>query len=137
MDESEYALGRILQFLRDDGVSFLPIGTSDNFEVGPESTRPFRYRPVLTIPGDLLIEYLKDMGENFRDEADPFSEALSMTEIHLVEYLRTDHGSGSNATTAIGFRKGSNGEVELFVEKDCPRLEESADPEEGELRWGS
>ncbi|SDH55761.1 hypothetical protein SAMN05192558_111110 [Actinokineospora alba] len=91
------------------------IRDTDDYVVRGRSRRAFWYEPVLTLPAELLAEYLDKMSEQYG-----MPEALSLTKIHAVEYLTTDHGEGLNATTALGFRRTKSGEVEFFLDQDPP-----------------
>ncbi|GAA0946915.1 hypothetical protein GCM10009559_45640 [Pseudonocardia zijingensis] len=44
---------------------------------------------------------------------------MSLTRIHLVEELTTDHGDGLNYVSALGYRR-KRGKVEFFVEREVP-----------------
>ncbi len=108
----------IFEFLEREGLSFERLGPGEDYRVGSSARRMFRHEPVFTVPTDLLAEYLLAMSERCRDQPDPLREALSLTKIHAMEYLTTDHGAGFNATTALGFRRTGRGDVEFFVEQD-------------------
>lgn len=125
----------IISHLGRDGLELIPTGSGDDYTVVYRSRRAFLYEPVFTLPADLLSEYLVTMSERYRDQPDPVLEALSLTQIHAMEYLTTDHGDGLNATRALGFRRTARGDVEFFVDQDVPdvgRPEPSAD-----LEWGA
>jgi hypothetical protein len=127
------ARAELLRFLLWQGFTVEPIGTSENLRVG-SSDDSFEHRPVFVLPGDLLWEYLRDMSDSYRDEPDPLGEALSMTGIHAVEFLTTDHGDGRNALRALGFRRDPTGRVEFFEEKDLPERPHLSGPP-GDLGW--
>ncbi|MFC0437452.1 hypothetical protein [Kutzneria buriramensis] len=102
---------------RSEGLVFTPGRRSDQFIVSSNSGGGFLYEPVLTVAEDLLEEYLRDYSQDLLDHPDPMADALSMTEIHMAEYLGTDHGDGLNATVALGFRRVRRGKVEFFLEQ--------------------
>lgn len=132
---SESVVAEVVSFLEEDGIVLHRTGSPSEFAVGSESERKFWHRPVLTIPGDLLAEYLVDVSRQYADSADPGREALSVTGIHLMEHLGTDHGSGANATTALGFRRNGSGRVELFVEKELPKVERPEGADGDVFEW--
>jgi hypothetical protein len=92
------------------------------------------HRPVLDLPADLLWDYLVEMSASCRHASDPLREALSLTKIHTLEYLTTDHGDGRNAVRALGFRRSRRGGVEFFVDKDAPEPPRGRAPQD-ELEW--
>jgi hypothetical protein len=123
----------IISYLERQGLALIPTGSENDYRVVGRTRRAFYYEPVFTLPVALLSEYLNAMSEDYRDQPDPLREALSLTKIHAMEYLTTDHGDGLNATTALGFRRTENGDVEFFLEQDVPPVphrEPSPD-----LRW--
>ncbi|WP_219413096.1 hypothetical protein [Pseudonocardia nigra] len=114
----------IISYLEREGLALIPTGSGDDYRVVDPSRRAFLHgEPVFTLPADLLSEYLVEMSERYRDQPDPLGEALSLTRIHAMEYLTTDHGDGLNATMALGFRRTTRGDVEFFVEQDIPSAE--------------
>jgi hypothetical protein len=126
--------GGIVAALEREGLELVPTGSGDDFRVVDRGRRAFLHGPpVFTLPADLLAEYLQDMSTRCQDQPDPLGEALSLTQIHVVEYLTTDHGDGLNATTALGFRRTSRGDVEFFLEQDVPPLGQVAPSPD--LRW--
>lgn len=126
----------IISYLEREGLELVPSGPgADDYAVVDRSRRAFLYQPVFTLPADLLSEYLRTMSRSYLDQPDPLREALSLTQIHAVEYLTTDHGNGRNATRALGFRRTARGDVEFFVDQDVPGVEQ---PEpSGDLGWGA
>lgn len=117
MGEAADQRAEILEYLAREGLTF-ECRSADTYRVGPPHM--FRSAPHFTVPPDLLDEYLRTMSKRYGDQPDPFREALSLTKIHAMEYLTTDHGGGRNATTALGFRRARSGEVEFFVEQGEP-----------------
>jgi hypothetical protein len=81
----------------------------------------------------LFQEYLQDMSRRMSDEQNPFDEALSLTRIHLVEELATDHGDGLNYVRVLGYRR-KRGKVEFFVEQEIPQPGSRTRPPE-DLEW--
>jgi hypothetical protein len=81
----------------------------------------------------LFQEYLQDMSRRMSDEQNPFDEALSLTRIHLVEELATDHGDGLNYVRALGYRR-KRGKVEFFVEQEIQQPGSRTRPPE-DLEW--
>lgn len=121
MSESIDYRNEIIAFLEKEGLVLTPLASGDEYAVHGRTRRAFFHRPVFTLPADLLAEYLQKMSEKYADQQDPLLEALSLTRIHAMEYLTTDHGGGLNATTALGFRRTDRGDVEFFVDQDRPK----------------
>jgi hypothetical protein len=126
--------GEIIAYLEREGLALIPTGSGDDYRVVGRTRRAFLYEPVFTLPSDLLSEYLIAMSERYRDQPDPLREALSLTKIHAMEYLTTDHGDGLNATVALGFRRTERGDVEFFLEQNVPPV--SYQEPSPYLRWG-
>ena len=126
-------VAEILRGLRRQGLTVEPTGSGDDYAVRSKGADIFAYRPVLTLPAALLSEYLAQMARDIHDAPDPSAEALSLTTIHLVEELETDHHEGRNYVRALGFRRGNGGRVEMFVDQDLPDL--PARRPDPDLRW--
>lgn len=109
----------IVGYLRESGFDVERAPVRDAFVVRSYRGTAFPLAPVLTIPPTLFREYLEDMGGRMRGEQDPLSEALSLTKIHLVEELATDHGDGLNYVRALGYQR-KRGKVEFFVDQEIP-----------------
>ncbi|WP_143174473.1 hypothetical protein [Streptoalloteichus hindustanus] len=90
-------------------------------------------RPSLSLPTDLLTEYL-DTVNRTPGATPPGCDALSLVEVHLEEELSTADSDGRNHTTAVGVRRGRNGEVEWFAHQEVPGEVQRADPGQN-LEW--
>lgn len=109
----------VVEHLRRDGFVLEAGLARDAFVVASHRGTPMPHAPELTIPPALFAEYLHGMARGMDDHPDPFTEALSLTRIHLVEALDTDHGDGLNHVSALGYRR-RRGRVEFFVETEPP-----------------
>jgi hypothetical protein len=109
----------IIVYLRESGFVVEPASSRDGFVVRSYRGTAFPLTPTLTIPPAVFQEYLQDMSERMSDEQNPFDEALSLTRIHLVEELATDHGDGLNYVRALGYRR-ERGKVKFFVDQEIP-----------------
>jgi hypothetical protein len=135
MSEQEDRRNAVISYLEKEGLALIRIGSGDDYRVVDRTRRSFLYEPIFTLPVDLLSEYLSKMSERYLNQPDPLLEALSLTQIHAMEYLTTDHGGGLNATRALGFRRTPRGDIEFFVDQDVPHVER---PEpSSDLRWES
>lgn len=123
----------ILRFLEREDLTFELTGSDDQLAVGSSSGPAFLHQSVFTVPPDLIAGYLVEMSKRFADEPDPMCEALALTKIHAMEYLTTDHGNGLNATTALGFRRNTRGQVEFYVGHN--KAEPVVPPEPDQLEW--
>lgn len=133
MTQSERDLvDEVLDGLRSEGFILEPTGDGDDYAVRSKGVDIFEYRPVLSLPAALLSEYLEQMSRDLRDDAQPLAEAVSLTTMHLVEELETDHHEGRNYVRALGFRR-RRGRVEMYVDQDLPDIPtREPDPD---LRW--
>jgi hypothetical protein len=125
-------VAEIVRSLRAQGFTVEPTGHGDEYVLGSDDGTLAR-RPLLSLPPDLLSEYLEQTGRNYRDAADPLAEALSLTMVHLIEELETDHHEGRNYVRALGLRRDPHGRVELFVEQDLPDVPRR--PFDADLEW--
>ena len=104
----------------------------DTLSIGAVSGA-FAFSPVVRLPADLLLDYLRQPSTYSWPVTDPEAEALSLLEIHLVEELTTDHGEGRNYVRTVGLQRGRGGRVALVTDKDVPPLSRRApDPN---LEW--
>ena len=126
-------VGTVLAHLRESGFVIEPAPVRDAFVVRAYGGTPFPLTPTLVIPPGLFREYLEGMGAQMSDEQDPFGEALSLTKVHLVEELATDHGDGLNYVRALGYRR-KRGKVEFFVDQDIPQ-QGGRHPSSPDLEW--
>jgi hypothetical protein len=108
----------IVAFLAEDGFVLTKQPGGDGYVVDPG--RGNVLGPVLTVPPALFREYLEAMSRTLEGQPDPFAEALSLTRIHLMEELGTDHGDGRNYVRALGYRRRRDGSVEFYVDKEIP-----------------
>lgn len=133
MDATD-AVKVILEWLQEEGLHFERVGDSDAYEPVAAARDRFVRFPVLSLPGEVLDEYVRTV------DAPGIATARHRAALHVVEMLTTDHGDGRNATVAIGFRRGADGRAEFFVERDLPGppdpvgepLEWTADGSEGQ-----
>jgi hypothetical protein len=123
----------VLAYLRESGFVIERAAARDTFVVRSYRGTGFPLAPTLTIPPAVFQEYLQDMSERRSDEQSPFDEALSLTRIHLVEELATDHGDGLNYVRALGYRR-KRGKVEFFVDQEIPQPG-SRYPSAQDLEW--
>jgi hypothetical protein len=110
----------IARYLERNGLEVERSRTGDTLAIRSSDPRAFAHEPTVRLPGRILQTYLENLGARLRDSADPAAEALSLTQINVLEELTTDHGGGTNHTRTVGFRRGRDGRPELFVEKDPP-----------------
>ncbi|MGI9003236.1 MAG: hypothetical protein ACR2GH_16530 [Pseudonocardia sp.] len=123
----------IFDHLSREGLLFDRVGSSDDYVLSAGARGRFIHVPVLTIPLELLDEYLSAASRMYDDRPDPALEALSMAVMHVGESLTSDHGDGMNATTALGFRRADDGSVEFYVHED--RLETSTGTGGDMMEW--
>jgi hypothetical protein len=123
----------IIGYMRESGFVVERASVRDTFVVRSYRGTGFPLTPVLTIPPAVFHEYLQDMSERMTDEQNPFDEALSLTRIHLVEELATDHGDGLNYVRALGYRR-KRGKAEFFVDQEIPHPG-SRHPSAEDLEW--
>jgi len=123
----------ILERLRDDQLSFVRLGATDEYVPDAAARARFLHRPVLTMAPDVLADYVQQLSRPYSDRPDALQEAVSMAALHVVESLTADHGDGRNTTTALGFRRTARGSVEFFVEDDRPSDDGAAEGEP--LEW--
>jgi hypothetical protein len=126
-------VGTMLAYLRESGFVIESAPVRDAFVVRTYRGTPFPLTPTLVIPPGLFREYLEDMSDRMSDERDPFGEAMSLTRIHLVEELSTDHGDGLNYVRALGYRR-RRGKVEFFVDQEIPQ-QGRRHPSSPDLEW--
>ena len=110
-------VAELVRNLAEEGLALARRGTGDDYEVRSTDDH-FAFRPVLTLPESLLVEYLEQLDVDGHLPLD----ALSLTTVHLVEELETDHYEGRNYVRALGFRRGRRGRVEMFVDQDLPDI---------------
>ena len=113
---ADEAVGALLRDLRREGFVLERRPKGDEYDVSAPDD-PFAFRPVLVLPGTLVLKYLEQI--DAEDPAMPL-DPLSLTTVHLAEELGTAHHEHRNYVVALGFRRGRRGGVELFVDKDVP-----------------
>ena len=91
-------------------------------------------RPRLSLPADLLTEYLETMNRT-PGATPPGCDALSLVEVHLEEELSTADLNGRNHATAVGVRRGSQGRVEWFAHHDDPKEVQRYTSPPQDLEW--
>jgi hypothetical protein len=121
-------VAELVRNLAEHGLFLERRGATDDYEVR-SSDGHLAFQPVLTVPESLLSEYLEQVGGDMRLPIDP----LTLTTIHLVEELDTDHHDGRNHVRVLGFRRDRRGHVELFVEKNVPQRPYR--PSDPDLEW--
>jgi hypothetical protein len=126
-------VGTVVTYLRESGFAIEPAPVRDAFVVRAYRGTPFPLTPTLVIPPALFREYLEHMADRMGDEQDPFGEAMSLTKVHLVEELATDHGDGLNYVSGLGYRR-KRGKVEFFVDQEIPRPGQRP-PASADLEW--
>jgi hypothetical protein len=92
----------------------------------------FAFAPVITLPPDLLHEYL-EQADAPPWGGEPRAEALSLLQINILEELDTDHGEGRNYVRSVGLQRGRDGRVTLVVDKGVPPLPDL--PPDPDLEW--
>jgi hypothetical protein len=122
----------LVRNLAKEGLALEHRGSGDDYVIRSADDL-FAFEPVLTMPEALLAEYLEQLGRDIRDDPNMPLDPLTLTTIHVVEELETDHHEGRNYVRALGFRRGRRGRVELFVEKDVPELPYR--PPNPDLEW--
>lgn len=123
-------LTELVQNLAEQGLLLERLHDGDDYEVRATDDI-FAFQPVLTMPAALLVEYVEQLGDDSYLPLGP----LSLTTIHLVEELETDHHGGRNYVRALGFRRSRGDRVELFVEKDVPPVPYLPPDPDPDLRW--
>ncbi|WP_232662128.1 hypothetical protein [Pseudonocardia sp. TRM90224] len=116
---ADEAVAAIMRHLAADGFDCRADGAG-RYRIVSQRGDALPAQPVLTIPADLFLEYLQDLaGKLGYPASDPFTEALSLTNINLMEELETTHGLDRNHVTALGYRR-VRGRVRFYVEHDFP-----------------
>jgi hypothetical protein len=133
MDAPGDEVQQILRYLEGDHLTFEETSPG-TFLVRSDEPGVFAHEPVLNLPRDLLTAYLEESRRLYLYAADPYTEALSMTGVHLSAALGTDHVDGVNWVIATGIRPGPDGRPELFVDQDPPPPEPH-DPDDGPYEW--
>jgi hypothetical protein len=123
----------LLRRLSDEGFVFEPIEGGGGYRFESRHGTMLPLRPVLTVSEETFDEYLDAMSHDLREMPDPRAEALSLTKIHVVEELSTDHGDGLNYVRALGYRRGRGGRVEFFVDQEIPEPRDVPAP--GTYEW--
>lgn len=91
-------------------------------------------RPRLSLPADLVVEYLETMNR-IQGATPPGLDALSLMEVHLEEELSTADADGCNHATAVGIRRGARGRVEWFARHAAPEDLQRYDSPPENLEW--
>lgn len=122
----------LIGYLRATGFEIEACEQPGEYVVTAFRDTPMPLRPRVSLPDDLLAEYLSEMERT--PGATAGLSALSLTEVHLEEALSA--GVGQNRTTAVGVRRRRRGGVEFFWERaPAPSAPEyDAAPEEQEWR---
>ncbi|SFP82253.1 hypothetical protein SAMN05421810_103524 [Amycolatopsis arida] len=121
----------LVRYLRARGFTVEAGERPGDYRVTAYDGEPMPLRPRLSLPDDLLTEYLDEMGD------DPAVTgglgALSLTEVHLEEALTA--GVGENRTTAVGVRRVISGEVEFFWHRRAPSEPLNSEAPSADLEW--
>ena len=88
----------------------------------------------MSLPPDLLRDYLEQPSTYPWPVTDPRAEALSLLQINIVEELTTDHGEGRNYVRSVGLERAPGGRITLAVDKDVLPLPDV--PPDPDLEWG-
>ena len=123
----------IVQGLRDCGFVVERIGTSDDYTVRWTGRDVSADETVLSLPPDLLTEYLEQMSRDLPDVPDPLAEALEITTVHLAEDLGIYHHGEPIHTRSAGLRRRRDGRLVLLLDQDIPGVPHQVpDPD---LEW--
>lgn len=104
-----------MRYLRAQGFTVEAEDRPGNYRVTAFRDTPMPLRPRLSLPDDLLTEYLDELDRT--PGATAGLSALSLTEVHLEEAL-TAGVDGENRTTAVGVRRAPQGAVEWFWDRE-------------------
>jgi hypothetical protein len=121
-----------VRYLRARGFTAEASDPPGNYLVTAFRDNPMPLRPRLSLPDDLLTKYLNEMDQT--PGATAWLSSLSLTEVHLEEALSTSV-DGQSHTTAVGARRGPQGGVEWFWDREpSPPAPDYGVPP-GELEW--
>ncbi|HEX4865297.1 MAG TPA: hypothetical protein VFV02_14595 [Acidimicrobiales bacterium] len=109
----------LVRYLRARGFAVHDGDGPGDYVVTAHRDMDLPHRPRLSLPSDLLGEYLETMNRT-PGATPPGCDAQSLVEVHLEEELTTAGSDGRNHATAVGVRRGSRGRVEWFAHHDDP-----------------
>lgn len=134
MSSPDNPAARLVSHLRRIGFTVEEGSRPGEYVVTARDSEEMPLRPRLSLPADLLAEYLNKI-DTTPGAAPPGLSAESLAEVHLEEELSTSGWDGKNYCTAVGVRRRRDGHVEWFSDRrptpDPPQY--GAPPED--LEW--
>ncbi|WP_337662140.1 hypothetical protein [Actinoalloteichus sp. AHMU CJ021] len=104
----------LIRHLRARGFTIQEGRKPGDYVVTAHDDNELDLRPRLSLPGDLVVEYLETMNRTL-GATPPGVDALPLVEVHLEEELSTAGADGRNHATAVGVRRGVDGRAEWFA----------------------
>ncbi|WP_134046438.1 hypothetical protein [Amycolatopsis arida] len=122
----------LVRYLRAQGFTVEAGDRPGSYRVTAHRDAPMPRRPRLSLPDDLLTEYLNELDRT--PGAAPGLSALSLTEVHLEEALAAGV-DGQNQTTAVGVRRTPQGAVEWFWHREAEPGPPGGEVPQADLVW--